>query len=88
MTLKIRKVVWGWVLGTTTKLDPWQDFGDCINYMHVVVPGDPNDASSPVNEAAFRKHLLLEFLASLRVLEYTRGYDGIYYDIRIMKRGK
>jgi len=32
-------------------------------------------------EDAFKRHLLLEFLSYLKLLEYERGYDGVYYDI-------
>jgi hypothetical protein len=32
---------------------------------------------------AFKRHLVLEFLCRLKVVEYERGYDGHYYDIWI-----
>lgn len=38
------------------------------------------------NEDAFKRHLLLELLDYLQVIEYTRGYDGHYYTVWIRKR--
>lgn len=32
------------------------------------------------------RHCFLEFLSLLKVIEYSRGYDGIYYDVTIKKR--
>lgn len=39
------------------------------------------DHNSDIAEDAFKRHLLLELLAYLSIIEYERGYDGHYYDI-------
>ena len=63
-------------------LSDWQDNGEgYYEFIHVV-----DNAAGPCSDDTFKRHLLLEFLDYLKVIEYTRGYDGRYYDIRVKIR--
>ena len=64
----------------------WETNGDYDEYMNILL--HDKTAKDDEIENMFKRHVLLEFLACLSVLEYDRGYDGHYYDIRIKQRGK
>lgn len=61
----------------------WEDHGEVISYDHDLYIDGPELQE---NEDAFKRHLLLEFLDYLKVLEYSRGYDGHYYTVWIWKK--
>jgi hypothetical protein len=61
----------------------WTDEGTYYGFMHFT------DKESPLEDSnMMARHYLLDLLCSLKVLEYDRGYDGIYHDIIISKRLK
>lgn len=62
----------------------WTKEGGSYCYMFIV---NEYYDSNPIEDSNNMKmHILLEFLDMLKILEYTRGYDGIYYDIDIKIR--
>ena len=44
---------------------------------------DGTDLTPEKDREMMLRHILFEFLAELKVIEYTRGYDGYYYDLTI-----
>lgn len=44
---------------------------------------DGTDLAPQDDKDMITRHILLEFLDMLKVVEYTRGYDGYYYDLTI-----
>lgn len=64
-------------------MNEWEDYGSCHVYSFLVTEFNLCDPKK--GDDAFKKHLLLEFLHYLDVIEYERGYDGHYYDIIIKK---
>lgn len=57
----------------------WDD--NKITYCHHLLSDHKDE-----EEDAFKRHLLLELLATLGFIEYERGYDGHYYDIYLKIR--
>ena len=84
MTLKIRVKLWGWawdLVETKFKISSsWTpDDGDTIWCMHFTDPLD--DLKEDKNMMI--RHCFLEVLELFGILEYSRGYDGHYYDVII-----
>lgn len=62
-------------------------YWECLHFTDYTNFNDDYDTKYPYDEdSMMRRHVLLEFLSYLSVLEYTRGYDGYYYDITIRYR--
>lgn len=59
----------------------WEEDSEWHSYMFLLV----EDTCIVATEDNFKRHLLLEFLAYLNILEYHRGYDGCFYDIGVKK---
>ena len=51
----------------------------CMHFM------DPIDDNAKDDKDMMVRHCLLEVLATLEVIRYDRGYDGIYYDVTLTR---
>jgi hypothetical protein len=70
--------------GAHDDMNEWEDYGDVMVYSFFVSEFYESDPVKDKN--CFKTHLLLEFLDYLKVIEYSKGYEGAYYDIVITKR--
>lgn len=60
----------------------WEKDDKYHTYTHIV-----DELDDPVlDKDMMIRHCFLEFLDYLEIVEYTRGYEGLYYDITIKRR--
>ena len=82
MTIRIEQwaLVWGLMTKPPLSTD-WVVEGNLESCSHYTDAYD-----DPIEDKnMMMRHILLEFLDYLKVIEYTRGYDGYYYDVTIRK---
>lgn len=66
-------------------MSDWEKIDGWDYYDHIT---DKLDDEYKLDKDMMIRHCLLEVLDLLKIIEYSRGYDGYYYTVGIKERGK